>query len=336
MVWRLEGTGRTPTVGGKLMDLLHKNEFAMKPGGRGYFLLGHVTVLGARLHLHWSAVALAGLMLGAWHRQPGLAIEAIACYFGLILLHEAGHAAMALRLGYRAPDIYLSMVHGLCSYDRPDTPREDALIAWGGVLAQLAIALPLIALAQVPTIASLPSIGIPIAAFGYFSLSMVALNLVPVRGLDGAKAWSLLPMLGADLRADVAARKTAAVVLRKSSGAPRRATAPSRSPHTVPVAAETANPGPSSARWLATECARLSKAGATWPEIGNELNPQHDRQVGELIQRVRASHMSAPLQALKLIESACLVTLADNDDASGVDALTEAVGGLGSLAKVRW
>ena len=308
----------------------------MNRGSRGYLLLGRVTVLGARLHIHWSAVALAGVMLGVWRRQPGYAIEAIACYFGLILLHEAGHAAVALRLGYRATDIYLSMVHGLCAYDRPDTFREEALIAWGGVFAQLVVALPLVALAQVPTIASLPYAGILIAAFGYFSLAMVALNLAPARGLDGAKAWRLLPILIDDFRVYLAARKTAATVLRRSSDATERATAQRRSRHAVLDPDETANFGPASARWLAAECARLSDGGAAWPEIGNELNPQHDRQVGELIQRVRASHMSAPLQALSVIEAACRAALANNGDASGVDALTDVVADLGSLAKVRW
>jgi hypothetical protein len=99
--------------------------------GSGYFPLGRVTVPGARLHVHWSAVALAGVMFGVWRRQPAHAIEAIASYFGLILLHEAGHAAMALRLGYRASDIHLSMIHGLCTYGSPGTLREDAQIALG-------------------------------------------------------------------------------------------------------------------------------------------------------------------------------------------------------------
>ena len=308
----------------------------MNRGSSGYLLLGRVTVLGARLHIHWSALALAGVMLGVWHRQPGYAIEAVACYFGLILLHEAGHAAMARRLGYRASDIYLSMIHGLCTYDRPDTFRQEALIAWGGVLAQLAVALPLVALAQVPAIASLSFAGILIAAFGYTSLAMVALNLVPVRGLDGAKAWRLLPILVADLRDHAVAGKAARAVSRTSSDTLKPASTPSRRLRAAPIAAETADSGPASARWLATECARLSNAGAAWVEIGNALNPQHDRQVSELIQRVRASHMNAPQEALKLIEAACLAALASNEDASGVDALTGAVGGLGSLAKVRW
>ena len=97
----------------------------MNRGGRGYFLLGRVTVLGARLHVHWSAVALAGVLFGAWHRQPAYAIEAIACYFGLILLHEAGHAAMSLRLGYAASDIYLSMIQ--LEFDE----AERELLAYG-------------------------------------------------------------------------------------------------------------------------------------------------------------------------------------------------------------
>ncbi len=46
--------------------------------------------------------------------------------------------------------------------------------------------------------------------------------------------------------------------------------------------------------------------------------------------------MSTPLEALELIEAACLAALTGNEDASGVDALTEAVAGLGSLAKARW
>lgn len=308
----------------------------MNRGGSGYWRLARVTVLGARLHVHWSAVALAGVMLGASYRQPVYAIEAIACYFGVILLHEAGHAAMARRLGYRAQDITLSMIHGLCTYDHPDTVREEALIAWGGVLAQLAVALPLVALAQVPAIAALPFAGIPIAAFGYFSLAMAALNLVPARGLDGAKAWGLLPILARDLRDDAVVGKATRAVLRTSSRAPEPAAASRRRPAAAPVAVETADSGPASARWLATACARLSNAGATWLEIGNALNPQHDRQVGELIQRVRASHMSTPLEALKLIEAACLDALAGNEDASGVDALTEAVASLGSLARARW
>ncbi len=300
----------------------------MNRPSRGYFLLKHVKVLGTNLHVHWSAVAVAGIMLGAWHRQPELALEAVACYFGLILLHEAGHAAMAQRLGYRATDIHLSALHGLCIHDTPETLREDALVAWGGVLAQLAVAIPVLMLGQVPAISSLPYAGVPLTFFGYYSVVLVVLNLAPIRGLDGDKAWKLLPILATDLRAHADARGATKVVLTRTSAAPKRDAAPRRT--------SIADEGPSSARWLARACARLATAEVTWPEIGNTLNPQHDRLVGELIQRVRASHMRAPLQGLQLIESACHVALEGNEDASGVDALTNAVDSLGTLEKARW
>lgn len=300
----------------------------MNRPGRGYFLLKHVKVLGTRLHVHWSAVAVAAVMLVAWHRQPELALEAVACYFGLILLHEMGHAAMAQRLGCRATDIHLSALHGLCTCDSPETTREDALVAWGGVLAQLAVALPLLALDQVPGFVSGPFAGIPIAVFGYYSVALVVFNLIPKPPLDGAKAWKLLPILAADLRARADAHGATNTDLARSSTAPKRPATP-RPPVTL-------DEGPGSARWLARACARLSNAEVTWPEIGNALNPQHDRLVGELIQRVRASHMGVPLQGLQLIESACHVALEGNEDASGVDALTNAVDSLGTLEKARW
>ena len=182
---------------------------------RGYLQVRRVRVMRARVHVHWSALVLGAVLLGLWIRQPVHAVEAVACYFGVILLHEAGHAAMARRLGYRAPDIYLSFLHGFCVYDSPYTLREDALIAWGGVLAQLAVALPLLALDQIPGFGSLPFVGIVVAAFGYFSVLMAAYNLVPMRGLDGAKAWRLIPILVADLRGGAKAKKAMRDLLRR-------------------------------------------------------------------------------------------------------------------------
>ena len=174
---------------------------------RGYALVRGVRIMGARLHLHWSALALAAALLALWIRQPVYALEAVGSYFGVLMLHEMGHAAMARRLGYRATHIRLAFMHGLCEFDSPDTLRDDALIAWGGVLAQLAVALPLIALAQVPAFAGLPAAGIPVAAFGYFSVLVALLNLTPAAPLDGAKAWRLVPILLGDRRTRAIARK---------------------------------------------------------------------------------------------------------------------------------
>jgi Zn-dependent protease len=175
----------------------------------GFGLVPFLTVFGARVHIHWSALALAGVLLVIWARQPFHAVECVCCYFGVILLHEAGHAAIARRLGYKVLGIYLSGIHGLCRYERPDTLLEDCLVAWGGVLAQMVVAVPVIALAHISVVGALPFAGIFIAAFGYFSLITAAFNLAPARGFDGAKAWRILPILISDFRAHRIAMRAA-------------------------------------------------------------------------------------------------------------------------------
>lgn len=174
---------------------------------RGYVLIRGVTLAGARLHVHVVAIAVAAGMLFLWRRQPVLALEAVASYAGMILLHEMGHAAMARRLGWRPSAIYLGVLHGRCDIDAPDNRRDEALVAWGGVLAQFAVALPLVALAQLPAFDAIAWARIPVATLGYISLFVALLNLAPARGMDGATAWQLLPILRAERRRSAAAKK---------------------------------------------------------------------------------------------------------------------------------
>ena len=160
-----------------------------------YYLLRRFRPLGARVHIHWSVGVAAALLFATSWRQPLHALVAVASYFGIILLHEIGHAAFAKRLGYQPWDIYLSFVHGRCVCEQPDTRREESIVAWGGVLFQLGVALPLIALNALTPLGSVPYFGTLIAFLGYFSLLIALLNLAPARGLDGALAWPLIPML---------------------------------------------------------------------------------------------------------------------------------------------
>ena len=188
----------------------------MKPlDAHGYVQMQGLRVFHARLHLHWTAIALAAALLASRIRQPAQALAIVGCYFGVILLHEIGHAAMARRLGYRAPVIRLSFVHGVCEVDGPQTRRDEICIAWGGVLAQLAVAVPLIALEQIHGVMAQPFAAIVIGGFGNFSVLVAALNLLPIPGLDGATAWRAVPMLWRDLRDRGAAKKAARDLLRR-------------------------------------------------------------------------------------------------------------------------
>jgi Zn-dependent protease len=182
---------------------------------RGCIPLGRFTIFGARVHLHWSALVAAGLLVGAMARQPVHAVLLVTSYFGLILLHEAGHAVLARHFGYRPGNIYLTFIHGLCEFDSPDNRKDLAMIAWGGVLAQATVAIPLILLSQITLLGSNSYFGVLVSVFGYLSVMVIFLNLSPVRGLDGAHAWQLIPILAREYRKRRSAKQAATSTIRR-------------------------------------------------------------------------------------------------------------------------
>lgn len=182
---------------------------------RSYIALKRPKILGINLYLHWSALLGAGVLFGALIRQPVHAVLAVSSYFALILLHEIGHALMARRLGYDATGIYIGVVHGLCECDSPHYLREEAIIAWGGVLLQLAVALPLSVLAQVTPLGANSYFSTVAAILGHFSILMAVFNLLPFPGLDGQLAWRLVPILWRDARGHRAARRTTRAIIQR-------------------------------------------------------------------------------------------------------------------------
>lgn len=182
---------------------------------RGCITLNRPKIFGASLHIHWSALVVAGIAFGAFVRQPVHALVLVVSYFAVILLHEVGHAVVAKKLGYLPSDIYLTFIHGLCRYEQPDTLREDAIIAWGGVLFQLAVAIPLIVIGQTTPLGSVSLFAILVAVLGYFSLLVALFNLAPGPGLDGTRAWRLPGILLRDVRDRSAAKKATKSFLRR-------------------------------------------------------------------------------------------------------------------------
>jgi hypothetical protein len=91
-----------------------------------------------------------------------------------------------------------------------------------------------------------------------------------------------------------------------------------------------------SAAWMLAECARLAGSGAGWPEISPALNPHADPEVEAMLGRLRAAHDGAPPAILKAIEDGCRAALADNGDASGVDALSAAARNSQWTSSAKW
>lgn len=126
-------------------------------------------------------------------------------YMGITLLHEAGHAVAARRRGLKPTEIELHALHGLCRYQGMRITREDqAVVSWAGVLPQ--IALGLLAWLFFATDGTTGNVLMDDAMrfLATENMLLVGINLLPIRGLDGYTAWSLLKIWRGELdgRAD--------------------------------------------------------------------------------------------------------------------------------------
>jgi len=161
---------------------------------RRWFHLGRLRWFGASLHVHLSVViAMAVLALMAVD-SPAYAIATLLSLLAVILIHELGHAAVAQYFGYSVEAIWFTLIHGRCEFEAPHSEWERVLIAWGGVAAQLLVAVPLCVLDSFWR-GSLGILGPVILILGYWSLVLVMFNLLPMRDLDGRLAWRIIPLL---------------------------------------------------------------------------------------------------------------------------------------------
>jgi stage IV sporulation protein FB len=148
-----------------------------------------------KVRVHWSVVLIGGfIMLGAVE-NPLLASVVLVSYYGVILLHECGHMVAAQSKGCAVWSIELYPIWGITCFSEPYSRRDCCVIAWGGVVAQLLVALPLLGWVEVFGYTRFQPINAVLAIFGFFSLSTVVFNLLPIRPLDGSIAWGLLPYL---------------------------------------------------------------------------------------------------------------------------------------------
>ncbi len=171
---------------------------------RGYLMLGRLR--GAPVRIHWSA-PVGALVLGGLRFAPGFWLA----FLLMLLAHELGHGLLVLAAGRRVLGIQVTGLGGECVYDGNVTAFQRALIAWGGVLAQMAIFVVVGVLLFVggpPESAFLADLA---RALTTYNLTLIAINLVPFPPLDGHQAWRLLPMLWERLRTrrSFAPRRTA-------------------------------------------------------------------------------------------------------------------------------
>src|ERR1700759_3108565 len=100
-------------------------------------------VRGVDVYIHWTVFLIAGIMIYLSFRKPWVTLAAGASWLTMLLVHECGHMIAAHRKHTHVYAIELYPIHGLCRFDLPYSKFDHCVIAWGGVLAQAAVALPL-------------------------------------------------------------------------------------------------------------------------------------------------------------------------------------------------
>lgn len=146
-------------------------------------------IRGVKVYLHWSVILVGGLILLGAIERPAETLIAWTCYFGVLLIHECGHMVVAQRKNCHVYAIELYPIHGMVRYSQPWSKFDDAVIAWGGVLAQFIVGIPLVIFMTEFGWTRFTALNVAIGVLGYFSVLVAALSLLPIRPLDGSKAW---------------------------------------------------------------------------------------------------------------------------------------------------
>ncbi|HEY1099900.1 MAG TPA: M50 family metallopeptidase, partial [Myxococcota bacterium] len=90
---------------------------------------------------HWSLLLAVGLF--AW-RSGSFAVGAVVAVllFGSVLLHELGHALVAVRFGLPITGIDLHLFGGTAKMgEAPRSPREELIVAVAGPAVSLLLAI---------------------------------------------------------------------------------------------------------------------------------------------------------------------------------------------------
>jgi Zn-dependent protease len=155
----------------------------------GYFKIGRFG--GAPIRIHWStpigAIAFCGFQFTRY--SPA----AWATFVLLILVHELGHAALVRGFRLRLAAVDVHGLGGVCHWDGSTSFVRRCLISWGGVFGQsilLAAAFVTRLLLPLPILLN-PWVDQVLGTLILTNLYMMAINLVPIPGFDGAEAWKL-------------------------------------------------------------------------------------------------------------------------------------------------
>ncbi|MBK6919144.1 MAG: site-2 protease family protein [Deltaproteobacteria bacterium] len=167
-------------------------------------------VAGIEVKVHATFLLLLLWIGGAAWAEQGSPLAALggvafACVlFGIVVLHELGHATAARHYGIRTRDITLLPIGGVARLERmPKEPRAELVVALAGPAVNLVLALALaatmLALGQSlappdPTVAS----GSLLARLLWVNVALLLFNLLPAFPMDGGRVLRALLAMRTD------------------------------------------------------------------------------------------------------------------------------------------
>ena len=147
--------------------------------------------------MHWT-VLLIFVWLYLYFWDVLATAIASAAFFFLLVAHEFGHVVALRRRKIGVESIALYGIHGKTAYGYA-SQKDEILIAWAGVAAQLAILVLALVVRYSLDLASHPivlAIARPIlVVFINLNIVLMIVALLPIGPFDGRAAWSAIPYL---------------------------------------------------------------------------------------------------------------------------------------------
>jgi Zn-dependent protease/predicted transcriptional regulator len=203
-----------------------KSALRARPPRAGWaFKIGEVR--GIDLYVHGTFLILLA-WIGLSHALHGhgaaVTIEGVfftVTIFGIVVLHELGHALTAARYGIRTRDITLYPIGGVASLERiPENPRQEFVVALAGPAVNVAIAAVLavvLSIGKMPTgVENVHLIGGSfLTKLMWVNVSLALFNLLPAFPMDGGRVLraALAFKVGRERATEIAARVGQAMAL---------------------------------------------------------------------------------------------------------------------------